>query len=70
LLRSAGAETPLVNLDRASEIKSAASRLDLRRARRTVAAIEKTLERLSRNVNPRLATEVLVLDLPRLSGPA
>jgi hypothetical protein len=32
-----------------------------------VGALERTLEYLERNVNPRLALEVLMLDLPYLS---
>ncbi len=66
LLRTASATTPLSNLDRTAEIESLAAKADLACARRAIAAIEKTLERLGRNVNARLATEVLLLDLPRI----
>jgi hypothetical protein len=33
-----------------------------------VSAIERTLDQMDRNINTRLAGEVLMLDLPRLEG--
>ena len=66
LLRSAQAETPLVNIDRNVEIEDLAGRLDLSIARRAVSNFEDVLEKMERNVNSRLLAEVLLLDLPRL----
>ncbi len=64
LLRAAGTAAPLTNLDRQAEIESLAARLDLGRARQAIAAIEKTVALVGRNVNARLAVEVLMLDFP------
>ena len=76
LLRATGASAkgdsaptvfvPLTNLDRAREIESLADSLGAEAAHRSVKALERTLEYLDRNVNARLAVEVLMLDLPVL----
>ncbi|HNA89354.1 MAG TPA: DNA polymerase III subunit delta' [Anaerolineales bacterium] len=66
LLRVAGAETPLINIDRNMEIEFLAGRLDLSSARKTVSQLEEALEKLDRNVNSRLLAEVLLLDLPKV----
>src|SRR5215212_1095644 len=66
LLRSAQAETPLVNVDRNVEIEELAGRLDLSAARRAVSNFEDVLEKMERNVNSRLLAEVLLLDLPKV----
>ncbi len=66
LLRAARASAPITNLDQAETIEDLSSRLDLSTARRTVSAIENTMSLLDKNVNARLATEVLLLDIPRL----
>jgi DNA polymerase-3 subunit delta' len=66
LLRAAGAETPLVNMDRNMEIEFLAGRLDLPTARRVVGEHEAALEKMDRNVNSRLLAEVLLLDLPKV----
>jgi DNA polymerase-3 subunit delta' len=66
LLRAARAGTPLVNVDRAAEIEALAQRLDLSAARRMVGGLEDVLEKMDRNVNPRLLAEVLLLDLPKV----
>ncbi|NWG35942.1 MAG: DNA polymerase III subunit delta' [Chloroflexi bacterium] len=66
MLRTAKAETPLVNVDRNVEIEGLAGQLDLSTARRIVVHLETALERLEKNVNPRLLAEVLLLDLPKL----
>lgn len=65
LLRAAGASAPLTNPDRAAEVEKMAGRFGLETARCTVAALERTLTLLDRNVNTRLALDVLMLDLPR-----
>ena len=66
MLRSAQAETPLVNVDRNVEIEDLAERLDLSIARRAVSNFEDVLEKMERNVNSRLLAEVLLLDLPKV----
>jgi DNA polymerase-3 subunit delta' len=66
MLRSAQAETPLVNVDRNVEIEDLARRLDLSVARRAVNNFEDVLEKMERNVNSRLLAEVLLLDLPNV----
>jgi DNA polymerase-3 subunit delta' len=66
LLRVAGAETPLINIDRNMEIEFLAGRLDLSSARKVVSSHEEALEKMERNVNSRLLAEVLLMDLPRI----
>ncbi len=66
MLRVAGAETPLINVDRNMEIEFLAGRLDLSTARRVVSDLENTLEKMDRNVNSRLLAEVLLLDWPKV----
>jgi DNA polymerase-3 subunit delta' len=65
LIRSAGASAPITNLDYAHEIEDLAERLGLLAARRMIVSLERVLNLLDRNINARLAAEVLVLDLPR-----
>jgi DNA polymerase-3 subunit delta' len=64
MLRAAQAQTPLVNVDRNLEIEDISHRMDLSSARLVVSELEGTLEKMERNVNPRLLAEVLLLDLP------
>lgn len=66
LLRVAGAESPLVNVDRNMEIEFIAGRLDLSAARRVVSEHESALEKMERNVNSKLLLEVLLMDLPKV----
>jgi DNA polymerase III subunit delta' len=66
MLRTAHAQTPLVNVDRNVEIEDLAQRLDLSLARRVVSGLEDVLEKMERNVNSRLLAEVLLLDLPKV----
>ncbi|HVN55277.1 MAG TPA: DNA polymerase III subunit [Anaerolineaceae bacterium] len=66
MICAAGADTPLVNLDREAELRQLAETVDLDTARRLVAGIEAGLERQDANVNPRLLAEVLTLDWPRV----
>ena len=66
MLRTAQAASPLVNVDRNMEIEDLADRMDLSSARRVVSGLENTLEKMERNVNPRLLAEVLLLDLPKI----
>ena len=66
MLRAAGAETPLINIDRNMEIEFLAGRLDLSSARKVVSNHESTLEKMDKNVNSKLLAEVLLLDLPKV----
>lgn len=66
MLRTAQAETPLVNVDRNLEIEGLAGQLDLSSARKVVERLENALEQMEKNVNPRLLAEVLLLDLPKV----
>ena len=64
LLTASGASVPIANLDREDEINHLARAAGFDAARTTVSAIETTIENLERNINTRLAVEVLMLDLP------
>jgi hypothetical protein len=66
LLLASGNAIPVANSDRLEKIQALATNLDLVSVHRFVQSLEITLELLDRNVNPRLACEVLLLDLPRL----
>jgi DNA polymerase-3 subunit delta' len=66
MLRSAQAETPLVNVDRNLEIEDLAGRLNLSIARAVVSSFEDVLEKMERNVNSRLLAEVMLMDLPKV----
>jgi DNA polymerase-3 subunit delta' len=68
LLKTSGAQAALTNADRLDEIGALAVRVDLPLARRVTQALEKALERLERNVNPRLLAEVTLMDWPKISG--
>lgn len=63
LLRASGATVELTNVDRQAAIDSQAGRLSLEQARQRVAAHRHALEQLDANVNARLLTEALLLDL-------
>jgi DNA polymerase-3 subunit delta' len=66
MLRTAQAGTSLVNVDRNVEIEDLAGQVDLSTARKVVSRLENTLEKIDRNVNPRLLAEVMLLDLPKV----
>ena len=68
MLRAAGSSAPLTNLDRAEEIQFLADKVDLATAQSMVTRLEKAIEQNDRYINARLLTEVLLLDLPRVSG--
>ena len=65
MLRVSGAGISITNIDQDESITSLAERLSLESARRVVNDQEMALERLERNVNPRLLAEVLLLDMPK-----
>ena len=66
LLRVSGASASITNIDQDESIASLANKLTLESARCVVHDQEMALERLERNVNPRLLAEVLLLDLPEV----
>ena len=66
MLRTAKADTPLINIDRQTEIEFLAGRLNLSTTRHFVSELESALEKMDRNVNSRLLAEVLLLDLPKI----
>jgi DNA polymerase III subunit delta' len=67
LLCCAGADTPLVNLDREAELRRLANQIDRSTALRVITGLERGLDLLQANVNPRLLGETLLLDWPRIS---
>jgi len=66
LLLASGAQSPLTNVDRQDELLSQAQRLGMERSTAAIGALRSAADRLNRNAAPRLALEVLMLDLPRL----
>lgn len=66
LLQATGSTSPLTNLDRTDEIGIIAGRVGIDTTKRILDQIERTEELLDHNINPQLAAEVLLLDLPRL----
>jgi len=61
-----GAQTPLANLDQVERIKTLSTHFKLETVHAFMSALTRTLEDLDRNVNTRLALEVLMLDLPKV----
>ncbi|MCK5314924.1 MAG: hypothetical protein KAJ53_07365 [Anaerolineales bacterium] len=68
LLRASSASASITNPDQFEAIENIATHLGLEIAYKTVASLERTINLLDKNVNPRLATEVLLLDLPVIRG--
>ena len=66
MLRTVGASAPVLNRDREDEIEDLSGKLDVIEASKTVKALERTITQIENNVNPRVAIEVLLLDLPGL----
>ena len=66
MLASTGAAAPLTNPDRESEIRDLAQTLSPAAASQALAALRRTGELLEKNVNTRLALEVMLLDWPRV----
>ncbi len=63
-LRASGSAAPLANLDRIEEIDNLSKRFKPEHASQMVALLQRHISLLGTNVNPRLAAEVLMLDLP------
>ena len=64
LLRSSSSNSQITNIDYQEIIKDLADRFSRQQAFSMVVALEKVFDQLARNVNPRLALEVFMLDLP------
>jgi len=64
LLCCAGSSVPLTNLDLESELHVLAAQIALATAQARTSALENALSDLDANLNPRLLTEVLLLDWP------
>lgn len=67
LLVSSGAVTPLVHLEFSNDLHRLAEQVDRRTAHACTARLEDALQKLDANINPRLLTEVLLLDWPFLA---
>jgi DNA polymerase-3 subunit delta' len=67
LICTSGLETELTNLEYSQQIQRLASLTGMSKAELQVRAIERTMEQVDRNVNARLALEVLVMDFPKIS---
>lgn len=64
LLFAAGSQTISTNADRYTDLQRVAALTGASQARKALAAVRKTLSLLDRNVNRRLALEVMLLDMP------
>jgi len=67
LLRAAGSEWPLTNLDRAEDVAQISKRLSLTEARRLTSQCEQAIERLEKSVNARLLAGVTLMDWPKVT---
>jgi len=63
MLAAAHTDAPLTNIDREKEITSLAERIEVSTAHHIAAAIENTITGLRKNINARLAAEVLLLEM-------
>jgi DNA polymerase-3 subunit delta' len=68
LLQLSGSSVPLTNLDRVELLQQLARCQDLAHAHQTLDQLERTIELIDRNINPRLALEVILLDLPTIQN--
>jgi DNA polymerase-3 subunit delta' len=64
LLLASGSHVAIANFDRKAALRQQADRLTIRQAQRMLAQLRSTVRNLDRNVNVRLALEVLLLSLP------
>jgi len=65
MLRAGHSSAQITNIDRQESIDKLAQILELNEAHNIVASVERVFDQLDHNVNPRLALEVFMLDLPR-----
>ena len=68
LIYASGITGSITNLDYASRLKPLADELGMSAAQFYVSSVENTLDRIDRNVNPRLAIEILLMDFPRINN--
>ena len=68
LIFATGITDSITNLDYSVHIKELANEIGLSKAQFYVSAIESTMDRIDRNVNSRLALEVLLMDFPRIQS--
>jgi DNA polymerase-3 subunit delta' len=68
MLAKLGCYDAITNIDRRDELAALAGRYRLEQIRAFIASIQAAAEQLRQNVNPRLALEVLMLDLPISEG--
>ncbi len=66
LLQAGGSSAHLVNVDFEAEINRLGAEFDLQSVRRLVQATEQALERLEKNVNPRLLAETFLMTWPKI----
>ncbi len=66
LLKTSGTEALLTNIDRAEEIENLSYQVGFSRARVITTGMEKAIDQLDKNVNPRLLAEVTLMDWPRV----
>lgn len=64
LILAAKAESPIVNLDQVDRVDAIANQFGFERARVVVNSISRTMDLIEKNVNKRLALEVMLLDFP------
>ena len=67
LICATGIPDTITNQDYLTPLKSLANDIGLNKAQFYVRAVESTMDRIDRNVNSRLALEVLLMDFPRIS---
>lgn len=67
-MKAAGSAVKAANLDYSDQIALLADRFGLHSAHQASLALERTIVMLDKNVNLRLALEVLMLDLPGLDA--
>ncbi|MBM4422968.1 MAG: DNA polymerase III subunit delta' [Chloroflexi bacterium] len=66
MLTASGGGVPPINNDHWAAVQAAAEKIGLDATAQTVESIQRTISLLPRNINARLALEVLLLDLPRI----
>ncbi|MDP2994499.1 MAG: DNA polymerase III subunit [Anaerolineales bacterium] len=66
LLRTAGSESPLANVDYTEAVDALAAKLTLPEVRKLVSDAQGAIDKLERNVNARLLAEVTLLDWPNM----
>ena len=67
LLRAAGSDAPITNVDHIESVDALAAMLTLLEARKLVSSAEEAIDKLERNVNARLLAEVTLLDWPKIA---